>query len=205
MNIPGVILAGGLARRMGGGDKPLRVLAGRSLMTRAIERLSPQVSRLAINANGDLERLASFALPVIADSLPDHPGPLAGILAAMEWAGGHGASHVLTIAGDTPFLPGDFCARLKAAVEAGAPLALAATIHPEDGLWTHPTSGLWPVSLRGELRETLEAGFGKVISFAKDHRAAIVEFPADPFDPFFNVNTPDDMARAEEIVAEHGL
>ncbi|MGB0439227.1 MAG: molybdenum cofactor guanylyltransferase, partial [Paracoccaceae bacterium] len=123
----GVVLAGGLARRMGGGDKALRTIAGRPLMSRVIERLSPQVDRIALNANGDPARFATLGLPVIADSITDYPGPLAGVLAGMDWAAGAGATHIVTVAADTPFFPTDLCKRLTDSISEQAPIALAAT------------------------------------------------------------------------------
>ena len=197
----GVILAGGRATRMGGGDKPLRLVAGLPLLARVVERLAPQVTALAINANGDPARFAAFGLPVIADEAADFPGPLAGIMAGLDWAAAEGARHVLTAAGDTPFFPADLGARLAAALAANAPIAMAAAA---DGS-PHPTFGLWPVALREDLRAALEAGFRKVSLWAERQGAAYVRFPDEPFDPFFNVNAPDDIAAAERIAAEHGL
>lgn len=196
----GVILAGGRASRMGGGDKTLLGVAGRPLLARAIARLAPQVAALAISANGDPARLARFGLPVIADETAGHPGPLAGILAGMDWAAAAGASHVLSVAADTPFFPADLGARLAAT---GAPIALAATPDPEGGTQPHPTFGLWPVALRDDLRAALAAGRRRVLTWARDNGAAQAIFPAGPFDPFFNVNVPDDIAGAERIAAEH--
>lgn len=197
----GVILAGGRATRMGGGDKPLRLVAGRPLLARVAERLSPQVAALALNANGDPARFAAFGLPVIADEAADFPGPLAGILAGLDWAAARGARHVLTAAGDTPFFPADLGARLAAALSANAPVAIAAAADRSP----HPTFGLWPVALREDLRAALAAGLRKVSLWAERHGAAFVPFADKPFDPFFNVNAPDDIAAAERIAAEHGL
>ena len=197
----GVILAGGRATRMGGGDKPLRLVAGRPLLVRAVERLAPQVAGLAINANGDPSRFSAFGLPVIADGAANFPGPLAGVLAGLDWAAAQGARHVLTAAGDSPFFPADLGARLAAALSANAPIAIAASA---DGS-PHPTFGLWPVALREDLRAALAAGFRKVSLWAERHGAAFVPFPDKPFDPFFNVNAPDDIAAAERIAARHGL
>ncbi len=205
----GVILAGGLASRMGGGDKAMRLIAGQTLFDRVIGRLSPQVAALAINANGDPARFTAFGLPVIADDIADHPGPLAGVLAGMEWAAASGASHVLTAAADTPYFPPDLGTRLRTAISAKTPIALAAT--PDGGagreraLARHPTFGLWPVDLRSDLRAALQDGIRKVALWADRHGAAAVRFEANPFDPFFNVNTPDDMREAERIAQEHGL
>jgi molybdopterin-guanine dinucleotide biosynthesis protein A len=205
----GIILAGGLATRMGGGDKALRSIAGRSLFTRVIERLRPQVASMSINANGDPARLAALNLPIIPDDIAGHPGPLAGVLAGMEWAAGKGATHIVTVAADTPFFPTDLAERLSAAMTPETPIALAATPDDRPGregkLARHPTFGLWPVSLRDDLRAALEEGVRKVVLWTDRHGAASVEFDATPFDPFFNVNTPDDMAKAERIAREYGL
>lgn len=197
--VAGVILAGGLARRMGGGDKSLRALGGRTVLSRVIDRLAPQVGPLALNANGDPARFAETGLPVLPDSAPDFPGPLAGVLAGLDWAAGQGLEQIVTVAADTPFFPGDLVARLT---NAGAPLALAATPHPAKGLMRHPTFGLWPVSLREDLRAALAQGTRKIVAWTDRHNAATVPFDVDPFDPFFNINTPDDMLRAEALLGE---
>ena len=188
---PAVILAGGRATRMGGSDKVLLVLNGQTLLTRVLDRLAPQADPVALNANGPPARFASYGLRVLADSVPDHPGPLAGILAAMDWAAGLGAGHVLTVAGDTPFFPHDLAARRVA--QAGAAPVLAAT----DRL--HPTFGLWPTALRDTLRAALAQGTRKVALWAQDQGAVRVVFPAVPQDPLFNINTPADLARAEGL------
>lgn len=194
----GVILAGGLARRMGGGDKGLLKLGGESLLARVIARLEPQVAELALNANGDPTRF-NFGLPIVADSIAEFPGPLAGVLAGMDWAASRGYSHIVTAAADTPFFPCDLVPRLMLAAEA-EPIALAATPDPERGLARHPTFGLWPVDLRDDLRAALSDGVRKVVAWTDKHGTALAEFEAVPFDPFFNVNTPDDMARAEALL-----
>lgn len=208
-NIHGVILAGGRASRMGGGDKALREVAGASLLRRVIDRLSPQCAAVAINANGAPARLSDFGLPVIADGSDDRPGPLAGVLAGMDWAAALGASHIVTVAADTPFFPRDLCARLAAGLSPDLPIALAATPDPRPGrvgaLARHPTFGLWPVALRDDLRAALAEGVRKVVLWTDRHGAATVAFDAAPFDPFFNVNTPDDIETAERIAREHGL
>ena len=196
----GVILAGGLARRMGGGDKSLNTLGDSAILDRVIARLSPQVDRILINANGDPDRFASYGLPVIPDPLPDFPGPLAGVLAGLDAAAAMGAPHIITVAADTPFFPEDLAARLTAAAEAqGAPIALAAT--PDgDRTVRHPTFGLWPVVLREDLRASLQDGVRKVVLWTDRHGAATALFPAEPFDPFFNINTPEDLTRAETLL-----
>jgi molybdopterin-guanine dinucleotide biosynthesis protein A len=141
---------------MGGGDKTLRPLAGRRVIDHVLERLRPQVPQMALNANGDPARFAAFDLPVIADSMAEFPGPLAGVLAGMDWAAAEGAEHILTVAADTPFFPADLQARLSAAREAaGAPIALATTPGP-DKIYRHPTFGLWPVALREDLRRAFD-------------------------------------------------
>lgn len=196
----GVILAGGRAVRMGGGDKALLSLGGRSLMARAIERIEPQVEALALNANGDPARFARFGLPVLPDPLPDFPGPLAGILAGLDWAAALGARHLVTVAADTPFFPPDLVPRLLLAAEdAGQPIALAATSGTE-GPQRHPTFGLWPTDLRADLRATLAAGQRKVVDWADRHGAAMALFPVGGYDPFFNINRPEDLAQAEAMI-----
>ncbi|OPF95199.1 molybdenum cofactor guanylyltransferase MobA [Rhodopseudomonas palustris] len=195
-----VILAGGLARRMGGGDKPLRAVAGRPLLARVIERLQPQCRALALNANGDPARFAPFGLPVIADSVQGFPGPLAGVLAALDWAAAQqsDATCVLTAPGDCPFLPHDLVARLnEARLAEAAEIAVAAS-----GGHLHPVIALWPVALRDALRTALfEDDIRKVERFTARYPRAVVEWPVTPFDPFFNANTPEDVAEAERIAA----
>ncbi|WP_118135298.1 molybdenum cofactor guanylyltransferase MobA [Oceanicella sp. SM1341] len=203
---PAVILAGGLSSRMGGGDKGLLAPGGRSLIDRVIGRIAPQAGALALNANGDAARFEAFGLPVIADSMAGHPGPLAGVLAAMDWAARAGQESVVTVAADTPFFPPDLVARLqRAAAEAGTPLALAATPRPGGGLSRHPTFGLWHTGLRDDLRAALEDGLRKVVLWTDAQGCATASFDVTSFDPFFNVNTPDDMAEAERMIAEFGL
>lgn len=192
--IIGVILAGGLARRMGGGDKALKVLAGRTLLDHAIQRARPQVKRLVLNANGDPGRFASAGLPVIADSLPGFLGPLAGILAALEWALANvpESDTVASFATDAPFFPADLVERLdEARRRAGVPLAAA-----RSGGQAHPVFGLWPVTLAPTLASALDAGERKIDRFTARHGIAYADYPAKPQDPFFNINTPDDFATA---------
>ena len=191
-----VVLAGGLARRMGGGDKPLREIAGRTMLDRVLERLAPQAAPLAINANGDPARFAAWGLPVLPDPMEGFPGPLAGILAAMDWAAGHGLDWVVTMPGDTPFLPEDFVARLHAAREAtGVPLACAASAGH-----THPPCGLWQTGLRDALRSAMAAGERKIDRWTALHGVAHAEWPAEPLDPFFNANTLEELAEAEMLL-----
>jgi molybdenum cofactor guanylyltransferase len=197
--VAGVILAGGLSRRMGGGDKSLRPLAGRPLLAHIIERARPQVAALALNANGDAARFAAFGLPVVADSVADFAGPLAGVLAGLDWAAESvpGCSHVASFAGDAPFLPHDLVARLAAALAQGNELACAAS-----GGRSHPVFGLWPLALRNALRRALvEEGIRKVDVWTRRYALAAVDFAAIPLDPFFNANRPEDLAEAERLVA----
>jgi molybdopterin-guanine dinucleotide biosynthesis protein A len=190
----GVILAGGQARRMGGGDKGLIVLKGRTLLDRVMDKLGPQTEGLVLNANGDPERFAEYGLPVIGDTVEGFVGPLAGVLAGMEHAAHFGHSHIVTAAADTPFFPDDLVVRLQRAAErADTPIALAGT--PEEGRATrHPTFGLWPVNLRADLRAALEGGLRKVVLWTDKHGAATAAFDDGAF---FNVNTPEDLAEAE--------
>jgi molybdenum cofactor guanylyltransferase len=193
-----VVLAGGLARRMGGGDKPLRLLAGRPLLDHVLVRVAPQVAGVILNANGDPARFAAYGLPVVADPLPDFPGPLAGVLAGLDWAAEHRPDipTVLSVPGDGPFLPADLVARLEAArTAAGTPMACAAS-----GGWTHPPIALWPVGLRAELRAALLAGEKKIDRWTARFGCAAAEWPTDPIDPFFNANAPEDLAAAEALL-----
>lgn len=193
----GVILAGGLSRRMGGGDKGLLDLGGQSLLARVIDRLEPQVAALALNANGDPARFAAFGLPVLADSVEGHAGPLAGVLAGLDWAAGQGAETIVTAAADTPFFPQDLVPRLLLAAEGMThPLALAATPDPGRGTARHPTFGLWPVALRDDLRAALAGGTRKVVAWTDRHGAHEALFDGPDREAFFNVNTPEDMAEA---------
>lgn len=194
----GVILAGGLARRMGGGDKPLRPLAGRPMLDHVIARIGPQCVGLAINANGDPARFAGYGLPILPDTLPDNPGPLAGILAAMEASP---LPWVVTVPGDSPFLPGDLVARLHAArVTAGTPMACAASAG-----FTHPPIALWPTALAGVLRAAILAGERKIDRWTARHGVAMAEWPTAPFDPFFNANTPEELVEAEKLLLNPGV
>jgi molybdopterin-guanine dinucleotide biosynthesis protein A len=195
----GLLLAGGLARRMGGGDKPLLSLGGMPILDHVIGRLRPQCDGLVLNANGDPARFARWKLPVVADDVPGFAGPLAGILAGLDWAAEHRptAGALVSVAADTPFIPHDLVARLVAAAAAeGLPLACAAS-----GGWTHPVVGLWPIELRHDLRRALvEEGERKIDRFTARFGCASAEWPSAPVDPFFNVNTPDELAEAEAII-----
>lgn len=201
--ISGVVLAGGLARRMGGGDKPMRMIAGRTILERVIARLEPQCGRLILNANGDPARFAAFGLSVVPDSVADFPGPLAGILAGLDWVAANqpSAQWMLSAAGDCPFLPRDLVARLYAAVQADdAELAVAAS----DGQ-SHPVIGLWRVSLRDQLRHALVVeDIRKIDRFTARYRLATVSWPVTPVDPFFNANTTEDLAEAERLAGLDG-
>jgi len=203
MNIVGLLLAGGQSRRMGGGDKALRLLAGRTLLDRVIDRVQPQVAALVLNANGDPSRFARFGLPVVADSIADFAGPLAGILAGLDWTAANrpDCAVVVSIASDAPFLPGDLVARLVEGMhKEGAELACAAS-----GGQPHPVIGLWPVRLRDELRRALAAeGIRKVDAWTARYALATVAFPdeIDGVDPFFNANRPEDLDRAAARLAE---
>ena len=201
----GVILAGGQATRMGGGDKGLLNLGGRTLLRHVIDRLEPQVDRLALNANGDPARFAEYGLPVLPDSIGGFAGPLAGVLAGLDWAAEQGADTIVTTAADTPFFPLDLVPRLLLASEGmEEPLALAATPRSGDELKSgggarvnrHPTFGIWPVALRDDLRAALHDGLRKVVLWTDRHGGRMAPFPVDRFDPFFNVNTPEDLVRA---------
>jgi molybdenum cofactor guanylyltransferase len=199
--ILGVVLAGGLARRMGGGDKARIRIGGKTILERVLARLEPQCTRIILNANGDPARFADTGLPVVSDSVPDFAGPLAGILAGLDWAAAHApeVADIVTAPGDCPFLPDDLVARLAAARQsAGVPLACA-----RSGDWRHPVLGLWPVALRDNLRKALiEEKLHKIEAWTARHGIAIADWPATPIDPFFNVNTPQDAAEAERLAAQ---
>lgn len=200
--VVGVILAGGLARRMGGGDKGLIRLGGRLILDHVLERLKPQVSSIVINANGDPARFGSYGVPVIPDSVEGFAGPLAGVLAGLEWAAAErpGAPWIITAATDTPFFPRELVQQLLIACErTRSDMACAASAGRH-----HPVFGLWPVALAADLRRAMTAeAVRKVDVWTARHRLAVAEFKATPYDPFFNVNRPEDVAEAERIAAEH--
>jgi molybdopterin-guanine dinucleotide biosynthesis protein A len=201
---PGVLLAGGLARRMGGGDKPMRTINGRSILDRVITRLAPQCDGLILNANGDPARFAAFGLPVIPDTIGDFPGPLAGILTALEWMAANRpeVAWVLSAAADCPFLPRDLVARLQQArIAEGAELAVAAS-----GGQSHPVIGLWSVALREDLRHALVVeDIRKIDRWTARYKLATVRWPTEPLDPFFNANTMDDIAEAGRLAELDGI
>lgn len=191
----GVILAGGRATRMGGGDKGLLPLGDTTILSAVIDRLAPQVAGMALNANGDASRFAHLSLPVLPDSVDGFAGPLAGVLAGLDWAADQGAETIVTVAADTPFSPHDLVSRLLATAEGQAhPLVLAAT---PDG--RQPTFGLWPTALREDLRAALEDGLRKVVLWTDRHEGREALF-TEPGEPFFNVNTPEDLARARAML-----
>jgi molybdopterin-guanine dinucleotide biosynthesis protein A len=196
-----VILAGGRATRMGGGDKSLRALGQTTLLDHVLGRIAGQGAPIVLNANGDPSRFARFNLPVVPDPLPDHPGPLVGVLAALQWAALHApdTEDVVSVPVDSPFLPRDLVARLRAARErAGADLACATSLGQ-----AHPVAGLWPVRLAPLLRAALQAGMRRIDVWTARFRLVHVPFDADPVDPFFNANRPEDLAQAEALLHAH--
>jgi molybdopterin-guanine dinucleotide biosynthesis protein A len=199
VKVVGLLLAGGQSRRMGGGDKTLRLLGGIPLLERVIERLRPQIDALVLNANGDPARFARCALPVVPDSVPGFAGPLAGVLAGLDWAATYRSDchYVVSVATDAPFLPADLVVRLAEGLdEAGADLSCATS-----GGRSHPVFGLWPVRLRDDLRGALvDQGIRKVDLWTARHKLATVPFSDQPVDPFFNANRPEDFAAAEALL-----
>jgi molybdopterin-guanine dinucleotide biosynthesis protein A len=196
------VLAGGLARRMGGGDKARIKIGGLTILQRVLACLAPQCSRVIINANGDPARFADTGLPVVADSVPDFAGPLAGILAGLDWAAVNApqCELIASAPGDCPFLPNNLVARLhEARVATATSLACA-----RSGEWRHPVVALWPVALREDLRRALvDEGLHKIEIWTARHGVAVADWPAEPVDPFFNVNTPEDAACAETLAAQY--
>jgi molybdopterin-guanine dinucleotide biosynthesis protein A len=199
----GILLAGGRAARMGGGDKALKTLGGVSLLARVLAILQPQCDDLLISANGERARFAGFGLPVVADEIEGFAGPLAGILAGLDFIATQQlkAAFALSIATDTPFLPADLVERLHAARStAGADIACA-----RSGGATHPVIALWPIGIRNALRHALVGeDVHKVDRFMARYAVAYADWPAAPFDPFFNINQPDDLATAERILKAQG-
>lgn len=196
LRIYGLILAGGEGRRMGGADKALLQLAGRPLLAHVADRFEPQVERLALSANGDPARFAAFGYPVLADEDTARLGPMAGLLAGLDWLAATGGTHLATVSVDTPFLPCDLVPRLLMAADATSGLAIA-----ESQGRAHPTCGLWPIGLRAPLRAALSAGERRIGHWAASHGAAHAVFAGTDPDPFFNLNQLDDLARAEAWLA----
>ncbi len=198
----GLVLAGGLARRMGGGDKARIRVGGHTILARVLACLSPQCDRVIINANGDPARFADTRLPVVADSVPDFAGPLAGILAGLDWTAANApqTEWIASAPGDCPFLPKNLLAKLhEARLAAGTPLACA-----RSGEWRHPVVALWSVALREDLRRALvDENLHKIEIWTARHGIAIADWPAEPIDPFFNVNTPEEAARADALAAQY--
>ena len=205
-DVAGVLLAGGLSRRMGGGDKGLLDVGGTSMMQRVVDRFAPQVSSLAINANGDPGRFARFDLPVVADTIDGNVGPLAGVLAGMRWAAASApeARWIATVSTDAPFLPRDLVVRLRtAAMEARGAIPIARS----DGN-LHPVIGLWPIDLADDLEAALrDEGVRKVLRWTDRHGTvpvdfALVEMAGRDVDPFFNANTPEELEEARQLLAD---
>jgi molybdopterin-guanine dinucleotide biosynthesis protein A len=196
------VLAGGLARRMGGGDKARIRIGGATILQRVLGCIGPQCAAVIINANGDPARFADVGLPVVADGVPDFAGPLAGILAGLDWAAANvrDTEWIASVPGDCPFLPKNLVARLHATrAAAGLPLACA-----RSGEWRHPVVALWPVKLRDDLRHALvDEDLHKIEIWTARHGIAIADWPTEPIDPFFNVNTPEDAAKAEALAAQY--
>ena len=198
----GLVLAGGLARRMGGGDKSLIEIGGVTILERVLSRMKPQCSRMIINANGDASRFGFTGLPIVPDDIPDFAGPLAGILAGLDWAAANepDAEYIASVPGDCPFLPRELVQRLEEARNhEGKPLACA-----KSGDWRHPVVGLWPVALRADLRHALmKEQLHKIEVWTARYGVATAVWPDQPIDPFFNVNTPEDAARANEVAKQY--
>ena len=201
IDIPGIILAGGLSRRMGGGDKGLLMLGETSIIERVIDKILPQVGSLAININGDSSRFPDYKLPIIPDSIKGYLGPLSGILAGMEWAFKNGNRYIATVAADTPFLPDDLIKRLHAMVKSkNLNIGIAASrILSGDDIFIHPTFGIWEVALKDDLRDALANDTRKIMFWAKKFKLDYYYFDTiDKLsDPFFNINTPDDLEEAK--------
>jgi molybdopterin-guanine dinucleotide biosynthesis protein A len=209
----GLLLAGGQSRRMrdafaeGQNDKALLDIGGKPMLAHVIDRLAPQVGDLLINANGDPSRFAAFGLPVIADTIAGFAGPLAGLLTGMRWSRQHApqATHVLSVSTDAPFLPADLAAKLQSAVrDKKHAVAIASS-----GGKQHPVIGLWPTGLADELEAALLAGTRKVSSWTQGIDTVTVDFPpvrlqGHEVDPFFNANTPEDLATVRDLLAQRG-
>jgi molybdopterin-guanine dinucleotide biosynthesis protein A len=189
---------------MGGGDKARIEIGGVSILDRVLACLSAQCTGIVINANGDPKRFEDTGLTVIPDNVPDYPGPLAGILAGLDWLAeqDNGIEWLVSVPGDCPFLPDDLVEKLHLArreMGAGVPLACA-----RSGEWRHPVVALWPLALRADLRKALvDEDLRKIEVWTARHGVAIAEWPDRPVDPFLNVNTPEDAARAERIALQY--
>jgi molybdopterin-guanine dinucleotide biosynthesis protein A len=202
----GIVLAGGQSTRMGGPDKCLLELNGHTLLQRAADRLAAQVDAVAVNANSDAQGYQNTGFPVIRDSFEGYAGPLAGVLAGMEWAVAQGADHIVTVAADTPFFPDEFVVVMARALAAqSGNIAIAETSGTGSKFHNHPTFGLWPVALCDDLRSALGVGVRKVVQWAYPHGVVKVRFNATPFDPFFNVNHPEDYETAKQMLKEYSL
>ncbi|MFV0297221.1 MAG: molybdenum cofactor guanylyltransferase MobA [Hyphomicrobiaceae bacterium] len=203
--IAGVVLAGGLSRRMGGGDKALLALGADTMLDRVIARVRPGIMHMVINANGDPGRFARFGVPVVADTVEGFVGPLAGVLAGLRWAASVSPqlTHVLSVSSDAPFLPADLARRLGEALMAGdAPIAMARSAGH-----LHPVIGLWPVALADDLEQALRQGVRKVLAWTDRHGTVAVDFPllrvgGVEVDPFFNANTPEELDEARQLLQD---
>ncbi len=201
----GCVLAGGKSRRMGGGDKSLLDVGGKTMLEMILNRLKPQVQDIVLNANGDPGRFADFALPVVADPVGEFAGPLAGVLAGLTYAKEHRpeVTHVVSVAGDTPFFPASLVKSLCSATPADQPVIALASSSKK----LHPVFGLWPVSLYEDLHNWLKTGQnGKVLAFVDRHDSVEVSFDTDPatgLDPFFNANKPDDLNTVRQALSQH--
>ena len=202
----GLVLAGGLSTRMEGQDKCLLELGGKTLLQRAADKLSAQVGKVAINANSQDAGYQQTGLPVLPDSISGYAGPLAGVLVGLNWAHSEGADHVITVAADTPFFPDDLVDVMQSAlINQTGKIAIAETPNTEGRFFNHPTFGLWPTALRNDLRDALENGVRKVMQWVQTHGVVKATFTADPFDPFFNVNRPEDYLKAQALLKEYSL
>ena len=198
MTTLGLLLAGGLSRRMGGGDKTLLRIGQATILERVLGRFAPQCAGVVINANGDPARFAHTGLPVVPDDVEGFLGPLAGVLAGLDWAAGRGFAWIASVPADCPFLPRDLVRRLhEARISAALPLACA-----RSGEWRHPVVGLWPVALRDDLRRAIvQDDLRKIEAWTARHGVALADWPSAPVDPFFNVNTPEDVEKATKLAA----